>query len=207
MIVGINLGNYIIVAADKRQVMKVGDVIVGIVSDNVEKLIEWNGGIITGNGYVPLLDDLKNWLSKTKINSTTEVLEFANDAVLSLPSSQSEWRKQTNWMFSYITKNEQGKFVTRIGFVKSSDINGINLLKPMHSTIWASLPNLDEKIKNLNSELLPLNSLEELPSNLNYHVEKLRDLFDYASTVDQSVSKQFSYYFQSHHGFSQLFEA
>ncbi|EGR2919272.1 hypothetical protein DMW38_23915 [Vibrio parahaemolyticus] len=70
MIVGIHLGEYVIVAADKREVTMLGDVVINVTSDAVEKLIEWNGGVVTGNGYVPLLSQLKNHLATNEITHT-----------------------------------------------------------------------------------------------------------------------------------------
>lgn len=204
MIVGIHLGEYIIVAADKREVTMFNNIVVDINSDNVEKLIEWNGGIITGNGYVPLLNELKDHIAANEISDTSIILDYANTTVANLPLNQAGWKKQTNWMFSYITQLDN-RLVTRLSFVTSSEINGTHMLMPMSSTIWAKLPDLNERIKELNNQLKPLKSWNEFHSNLSYHVSKLEILFKYASTVDQTISRDFSYFVQSHHGFRKLF--
>ncbi|EJE4163731.1 hypothetical protein M3916_003889 [Vibrio parahaemolyticus] len=204
MIVGIHLGEYILVAADKREVTMLGDIVMNVTSDEVEKLIEWNGGVITGNGYVPLLSDLKDYLATNEITHTDQILDYANAAVLNLPESQAQWKKQTNWMFSYLSQVD-GQLTTRLGYVTSSKVDGIHMFEPMSATIWAKLPDLDERIELLNEQLLPLDELEQIRDNLAHHVSLLRSLFEYAATVDETVCKDFSYFVQSHHGFSQLF--
>ncbi|OCH19093.1 hypothetical protein [Aliivibrio logei] len=204
MIVGIHLDDYVIVAADKREVMMLGDVVVNVISNKVEKLIEWNGGVITGSGYVPLLNDLKYYLAENEVNHTGQLLDYANTAASNIALNQASWKKQTNWMFSYLSQIDDQR-VTRLGYVMSSKVDGTHMLKPMSATIWAKLPDIDTRIKDLNSQLLPLDSLDQIKENLDYHVSMLKGLFEYAATVDKTVCKDFSYFVQSHHGFSQLF--
>ncbi|EHU4933588.1 hypothetical protein KY890_002967 [Vibrio vulnificus] len=204
MIVGIHLGEYVIVAADKREVTMLGDVVINVTSDAVEKLIEWNGGVVTGNGYVPLLSQLKNHLATNEITHTGQILEYANSTTANLPDTQANWKNQTNWMFSYLSE-VGGELVTRLGFVTSANIDGTHMLEPMTSTIWAKLPDLDDRIKELNDQLVPLDDLEQIGENLDHHVSLLKGLFEYAAAVDNTVCKDFSYFVQSHHGFSKLF--
>ena len=59
MIIGVNLGEYVIIAADCREAFMCDGEVISIISDEVDKFVKWNGGIITGCGYVPLLADLK----------------------------------------------------------------------------------------------------------------------------------------------------
>lgn len=45
MIIALHLGAYVIVAADKRETYQVNGEVVSILSDDVQKLIEWHGGV------------------------------------------------------------------------------------------------------------------------------------------------------------------
>lgn len=54
MIVALHLGAYALVAADKRETYQINGEVVSVVSDDVQKLIEWRGGVATGSGYFPI---------------------------------------------------------------------------------------------------------------------------------------------------------
>jgi hypothetical protein len=68
MLVGIHAGDSVWLAADKRAVYKEGNTVVSVVSDDVDKLVEWSGGYITGNGYVDLIDKLKSKIRITGVS-------------------------------------------------------------------------------------------------------------------------------------------
>ncbi len=64
MIVGMSLGDFVLVASDRRQVHMTNGVVDYVESDSVNKIIECPLGFITGSGYVPLLNEFKNELRK-----------------------------------------------------------------------------------------------------------------------------------------------
>ncbi len=47
MLVGMNLGSYILIASDRRETNMLNGKVVKVISDNVDKLIEWNGMVDT----------------------------------------------------------------------------------------------------------------------------------------------------------------
>ena len=199
MIVGIHLEEYIIVASDCREVTILNGEIISVTSDEVDKFVKWNGGIITGCGYVPLLADLKSYLRATEINTTDQIVALTKQAVSDLPPHASAWKKQTHWMFNYLAGTEQGS-QCRLGYIKSTAPDEVHMLHPMSATIWAKLPDIDEQMEKLNGSLKALNSINEFKENFEYHINLLNELFSYASTVDQSVSKSFNYYIQLRQG-------
>jgi len=195
MIVGLNLDKYVILASDKREVSMSDGQITSINSDKVNKLVKWNGGIITGCGYVSLLSDLKQYLKKTDINHTDQITELAKRSVKNLVSLERVWLNQTHWMFTYITGFERGN-ECRLGFIKSQRPDEIHLVRSMNSLIWAKLPDLSQRVARLNNSLKPLLVANELNENLRYHLGLVEELFSYAHTVDRSVSSKFDYYIQ-----------
>jgi|GEM_PF-1218163 len=199
MIVGINLGGYIIIAADRREVFMEDGKVTSIISDEIDKFVKWNGGIITGCGYVPLLRDLKSYLETTEITNTDQIVALTKQAISDLPPHATSWIKQTHWMFNYIAGTESGT-QCRLGYIKSIKPDEINILNEMTATIWAKLPDIDIQMEKLNSSLKPLLSENEFKDNFDYHLNLLNKLFSYAATVDQTVSSSFNYYIQLRHG-------
>ncbi|EHK4786510.1 hypothetical protein [Vibrio parahaemolyticus] len=46
MIVGLHLGDYVLVAADKRETYVVNGQVVSVISDEVNKLVNWGAGVL-----------------------------------------------------------------------------------------------------------------------------------------------------------------
>lgn len=196
MIVALHLGSYVLIAADKRETFQVNGEVVSIISDEVQKLIEWPGGVATGSGYVPLLHDFKDKLSNTNIDNTDEIVEVARECSRNLPSSQSEWKKSTNWLFTYLTDGAHG-LITRVAFIKSESPEEIGILEKHKSIIWAKMPDYENQLFQLNSRLKPEQDLSNLPDSLSYHLDILTSLYSYVSTVNPSVSAQFTCFVHS----------
>ena len=203
MIVGVNLGEYVIVAADHREVFIENGQVTSIISDDVDKFVKWNGGVITGCGYVPLLSDLKTYLKHTEITNTDQIVALTKQAVSDLPVHASIWKQQTHWMFTYIAGSDAGP-QCRLGYIKSDAPEEVHMLHPMKATIWAKLPDIEQRLEALNNALKPLFSPEEFEANFAYHRGLLEELFSYASAVDETVSENFNFYIQMRQGFDIL---
>jgi hypothetical protein len=199
MIVGINLDEYILVAADRREVCMQDGKVASITSDEINKFVKWNGGIITGCGYVPLLSDLKSYLKTTEITNTNQIVELTKQSVSNLPSYANAWKSQTHWMFSYLAGGED-RNECRLGYINSGSPDEVCMLSPMNSTIWAKLPDIKQRSDSLNNSLKPLSTSNNFNENLHYHLSLIDDLYSYASTVDETVSREFDYYIQCHNG-------
>lgn len=190
MIVALHLGAYALIAADKRETYQVNGEIVSVVSDDIQKLIEWHGGVATGSGYVPLLHDFKIRLGHSDISSTDQILEIAKECSRSLPPEQAGWKNSTNWLFTYLTDSSRG-LVTRVAFIKSASPEGISALKEHESLIWAKMPDYENQLSKLNSMLKPEHDISNLRESLNYHLDILMSLYAYVASVNPSVSAQF----------------
>lgn len=199
MIVGINLGEYVIVAADRREVFIENGQVASIISDDIDKLVKWNGGVITGCGYVPLLSDLKNYLKRSEIINTDQIVALTKQVVFDLPVHASIWKQQTHWMFTYVTDSYSGS-QCRLGYIKSGAPEDVHMLHTMKATIWAKLPDIEQRLEALNNALKPLSSPEEFEANFAYHSGLLKELFSYASAVDETVSENFNFYIQTREG-------
>ncbi|USI29244.1 hypothetical protein ACD631_02560 [Alteromonas macleodii] len=199
MIVGINLDKYIIVAADRREVSIVNGEVASIRSDEVNKFVQWNGGIITGCGYVPLLSYLKESLKSTDIANTNQIVSLTKKVLADNPHIAKEWKSQTNWMFNYLTAGDK-RNECRLGFISSDSPDEVRMLYPYHSTIWAKLPDLENRILNLNKSLMPLKEGDDFSENFEYHLRLISELFEYGASVDMTVCNEFDFYLQHCNG-------
>lgn len=195
MIVGLNLGTYTIVAADKREIYIENGEIKSIVSDDVEKIIEWNGGIVTGSGFVPLLMDLKESMASENINNTNKIVSLAKASLNKLPRDQSLWEDQTNWVFTYVTEVDDAP-KCRIAYIEAKQINDVRVLEDMNVLLWAKLPDIKEQTKKLRESLKPLVDIANFKENIEYHLSLINNLFQYAATVDNSVCANYSFFIQ-----------
>lgn len=191
MIVGMSLGDYVLIASDRRQVYMINGEIAHVESDSVNKIIECPIGFITGNGYVPLLNEFKNELKKRSIESTDEILEIAKAVSSRAPSGLDHWKKQTNWMFTYVASTDIGK-VPRIAIIEAKDYSNIKILREMNATIWAKIPYIDVKINELNSLLRHTYTFSSIKQSAFYHISLLKKLFEYGGNIDPTVCSDFN---------------
>jgi len=190
MIVGMSLGDYVLVASDRRQVCVVNGEVHHVESDSVNKIIECPIGFITGSGYVPLLNEFKNELKSRSIGNTDEILEIAKEVSNRVPPELDSWEKQTNWMFTYVASNETGN-TPRIAIIEAKSYSAIRILDDMSATIWAKLPDLGVKIKELNGQLKPADQFSSIEESASYHVSLLKELFEYGEKFDPTVCSSF----------------
>ncbi|WHI46606.1 hypothetical protein ACJJIE_03940 [Microbulbifer sp. TRSA001] len=196
MIVAFHLGSYVLVAADKRETYQVNGEVVSIISDEIQKLVRWHGGVATGSGYVPLLHDFKERLGNSEIKHTDEIVGIAKDCSHNLPSDQLYWKNSTNWLFTYPTDGPRGPIV-RLAFIKSESPENIRILEKHKSLIWAKMPDYDDQLSRLNLLLRPESDLSNLADSISYHLGLLAPLYSYVATVNSSVSPQFECFVHS----------
>jgi len=103
--IGINLGSYAILAADTRTTYhRFG---MPFYDDNSTKVQKTTMGLITGAGFLPLLDSVKRKLATEQITSTERVLiiiKEERERILQawrIHSQIDSWIEQTGWIFSY----------------------------------------------------------------------------------------------------------
>jgi len=190
MIVGMSIGDFVLVASDRRQVCMINGVVDHVESDSVNKIIECPIGFITGNGYVPLLNEFKNELKHRTIENTNEIQEIASELSRRIPPGLEEWEQRTNWMFTYVAATDMGN-IPRIAIVEAKDYSKIRILNDMSATIWAKLPNLSERINELNSKLRSVSEFLSIELAVSHHVSLLKELFEYGEEVDPTVCSEF----------------
>ena len=105
--IGINLGLYAILAADTRTTYQLPGI--PFYDDNSAKVQKTKIGLITGAGFLPLLDGVKKKLATEEVTHTERVLgiikeetERTLNAWRAYPQIES-WIERTGWIFSYTT--------------------------------------------------------------------------------------------------------
>jgi len=105
----IHAKEYAIIAADKMEVAIIGSGFVPVRRD-VDKIIYTGIGLMTGSGYVTLLDEVKTAVSGTDITHTDQILGIIKEKRLiirsnpHLPENQkSDFLTNTGWLFTYYT--------------------------------------------------------------------------------------------------------
>ncbi|ACV25480.1 Ntn hydrolase family protein [Kangiella koreensis] len=196
MIVALQLDAYVLIAADRRETYQVNGEVAYVISDDRQKLIQWSGGIVTGSGYVPLLSEFKSKIADAKITFVDEIIEIAQECCNNLSGDQSEWKKTTNWLFTYGADSPEGE-VSRVAFIKSQEPEGIHVLEVGESLIWAKIPDYKEELSNLKAKIRPEKDLSNINCSLSYHTEILKELYAYVAKVNPSVSEAFDCYLHS----------
>lgn len=121
LLVGMNIGDYGIIAADKKEVV-VSQGIIAACRDDVNKIVQTDMGLITGSGYAPLLNKVKQEVARTRINHTDQLIGIMQAqralAEVSLNNNPNPdiFLENTGWLYSYWTRSDTGIRVLRIAF-------------------------------------------------------------------------------------------
>lgn len=105
----IHAKEYALIAADKMEVAKIGSGFVCVRTD-ADKIIDTGIGLMTGSGYVSLLDEVKSAVSESEITHSDQILTIIKDRRLRilhnpcLPENhKSDFLNNTGWLFTYFT--------------------------------------------------------------------------------------------------------
>ena len=109
LIAGMHLGEYVIVASDKKEVAQVNGIVVPL-HEEANKIINTDMGLVTGSGYADLLTRVKNRIALNQICHTDEILNIIKkerEAIAQNLACFDEAAKKilfhTGWIFSYRT--------------------------------------------------------------------------------------------------------
>lgn len=201
LIIGLHLGNIVLLAADKRVMDLYGNRFV-FNNDEHEKIIDAGLGYVTGSGVIELLDNVKDSLANADITNTNQIMEIINrekERFLYSHWAGPEWAaeqiKKTGWMFTYSTKSDSQTAI-RIGMVHGSwNDDLIRLLHKGTAMVFVPIDGNGEESERL-SEILTqsiktTNVLTELTEIIPYHVRLLQPIFEHVSDICPSVSKAF----------------
>ena len=193
MIIAANLGEYILLATDKRKVMIGSDgLILDVISDNEEKISFNDNLAITGMGYTEILDEFKSLLLKTKIENTDTFLSLAKQIYDSRPISSEYKFSTTKYVITYKTQLNDDVLLN-IGIIEASKpnqlikIDNVIVLGRNTEDVNSILINiLKEKLKIPDKDTI--NDPHLLNENIMYNQYVFLAMFELISKPDNSVS-------------------
>jgi len=201
LIAGLHLGDFVLIAADKRVVNFYGNTLVPD-HDEAEKIIDAGLGYVTGSGIVELLQYVEEAIANNEITHIDQILEIVakeRERFRSAHSDDHEWAeaqiRKTGWMFTYMTE-EDGQVAVRIAIVHGSwNDDGIRLLYKGTAMVLVPFDGSPEEAQRL-SDILTKNlkttdELSDFAESASYHIPILQEVFKYASRSCSSVSENF----------------
>ena len=109
ILIALNLGELAIITADKKEVL-INNGIIYPLNEEANKIIDTGIGLITGSGYVSLLNRVKSTVLHETITDTDQILSiiFKGRRAIQDNNSVSESDKcellgKTGWLLSYRT--------------------------------------------------------------------------------------------------------
>jgi len=196
--IGINLGDYVLLAADTRSVRSLRDTIISH-SDRHEKVQKSEMGLIAGAGYADLLDDVKKQIAQENIRHTDQIIHIIKKCRENLsikstssPIMVSNWIKITSWLLTYTTSVHRSP-VLRLALIQSDD--EISCYPKNKSCVIMPSDSTHEEVERITSlvddNIKRLHGLARRDENISYHVTLIREVIKGVSQSHESVSQSF----------------
>jgi len=198
--IGINLGRYIILAADTRTVYCLDGRIIRY-SDEHQKIQKTKVGLITGAGYTDLLDDVKKQIAQENVNHTDQIIVIIRKCRENLQLKPafssvlgSKWIEATSWLLTYMTPIRNAGTL-RLALIHPQFGDKIAVCQKNKSCVIMpadSTPEQSEHVTNIvNSQIKPLEEPTRINENIDYHVALIRGVIKGVSQDHRSVSQSF----------------
>ena len=203
LIAGMHLGEFVLIAADKREMAILDNNTLIPIHDNAYKIINSGLGYITGCGVVELLDSAKQLIASNDITHTDQIISIINSSRQQFRSRHIQaidWAnnqiQKTGWMFTYLT-TEYDQPIVRIAMVHGAwKEDGLRILPKGNAKILVPIDgNADESeyLSNCLMENMKISGeLSDFSESINFHVALLQEIFEYAAKRCESVSESFN---------------
>jgi len=195
---GINFGDYVLLAADTRVTYQFWGAKIGY-RDDREKIQKTSMGIITGAGSVDLLDAVKDRLAEKQIVNSDEVFEAVKEErlrLLNLGIINQDFVSMTGWLFSYMTVVDD-KPKLRLDLVHPSlaegsvrwEENKLAIIFP----IEIEKNQADGIANELNELVKPSSKFSSINESFQYHCAIARELIKLIQPDCPSVSRFYQF--------------
>lgn len=199
LLVTINLDDFAIIASDKKEVIKLNDAFIPY-HERAEKIVETGIGLITGSGYVGLLNSVKQRVAEEEITHTDQILEIIKNerklirnAIWYTDYQKNEFLNFTGWLLSYWTIVDNVQKLRIALYHPSVEENYFAIIEENTSkAIFPSdlIPENVEKYSNfLSNSFQKLNDLPDINQNITHNVKIILVLMNEISKVSETVSK------------------
>ena len=192
---GINFGNYVLLAADTRTVFFNWTKRMIGYTDNSVKIQKTSFGLITGAGRMELLGHVKTRLEKETITNTDRIYEIIEEERLNftkVPAITENDVVLTGWIYSYKTiLNDAPKL--RLDVVHPSLADGLVRWKENKAAsicpYEAIKEEVDEIIATLNKAIRPSTEFATVEESCQYHGQIISKLIREIQPKYPSVSR------------------
>lgn len=207
VIIGMNLGQYVLLAADTRVTYYRGVSETPEWQDDNEKILKTTMGLITGMGLVQLLDPVKNQLSVEDPIHTDRIIEIikqqraiADRRWPTDPRIREALDHVTCWMFSYVTSSDPqhptpDTVTLRLAIAHPHNGYQLSLYGAPSGAIGfphGIEPREAESItKFLNDNIKPMSDWSEFESTVNHNASLAAQIIRYLSEINEGVSPYF----------------
>jgi hypothetical protein len=166
----INAKEYALIASDRMEVAGIGPFSI-CVSKEVTKIVSTGIGLMTGTGYVKLLDNVKVAVSNAEISHTEQIIAIIKDncsiirGETSYPLTDNEdLINRTAWLFTYFTHQNENNLIRVALYCPNVATEHLGLVEDFKC--YAFFPS-DSTEKLRESTMATLNAQVVWPNNLN----------------------------------------
>lgn len=195
----IHLDDYAIIASDKKEVVKINGLIVPS-HEEAEKIVITDIGLITGSGYVELLNAVKKRVSSEEINHTDKIMEIIKGERDKIKQSTFYDDEQLNelinysgWLFSYFTITENTQCLRIALYHPTVDENHFCIIRENScKVIYPSdvdPANIAQYSDYFSANIGTLEKIPDINQNLSYNIKLILLLIDEISRISSTVSK------------------
>ncbi|MFX4953396.1 hypothetical protein ABTC33_05390 [Acinetobacter baumannii] len=172
-------------AADNRAVYMENGKVSHVVSNNIKKIIEWNGGYISGSGSADLLEDVKAFAASSPITDIYQFVEYL-ERYKARNTIDDYWLDTTHLTAIYLT--DAGDRAVYIN-ANTEEPRALD-----DSSVLIFVKGVDtEKFKELIKA-----EFHETGFNIQNIIEILKSLFKFVSERNETVSSTFDFAFQNY---------
>jgi len=202
-IVGMNLGDYVIIAADSR-LTYYPPTRPSFFRDDKLKVKEVRSGLATGAGLGNLIDSVNERLDEEDPLHTDRIIDIIKEERETIPQDwlerelvRNSLEHETSWMFSYLTApNIESptfdSFQLRLASSHPRDNYTLCLYPPNTGALSLPgevVPAVDFLHTELSDGIKPLNESEGLQDNISHHVTLCVRIIHAVAAVNETVSR------------------
>lgn len=173
------------IAADNRAVYMQNGKVSHVVSNNIKKIIEWNGGYISGSGSADILENVKAFAAKNPITSIYQIIEYL-EHYKARNIIDNYWLDTTHLTAIYLT--DAGDRAVYIN-ANTEEPRALD-----DSSVLIFVKDIDTE----NFKELIKAEFHENGFNIENVIEILRSLFKFVSERNETVSSTFDFAFQNY---------
>lgn len=194
----INAKEYVLIAADRMEVANIGSISI-CVSKDVTKIVYTGIGLMTGTGYVKLLDKVKTEASKTDITHTDQILTIMKDNCSMIRKdpflpliNREEFIKNTGWLFTYFTAEDEKPTIRVAMYSQNIDAEHFGLVEEYKCYAFFpsdSTPDIRESIMaTLRGEMVSPDDSNTVEATLSINSRLILKLMKEMSSISSLVT-------------------